>query len=360
MKKRESVTLVWLCLIVAFSLTAASAASAQPGEFVKGVLQPLADGFPNRPIVLVVCDDPGTPDAVYALRWQQVLSKISPVPLLSSSEPGMTSGTYYTLKDVISREGGTDGYYLIILTIFASPLDLLIDPITEETGLDESDLNIVISTETIPFFIYQRKDAPWGPTWAGLVNYIKANPGKVKYISVNVGGSTDMLVESYMRQLGIRDKIVKIPQPGVNACLSTIGAGQGDFSITSMLKLQPHYEAGRVVPILVLSPTVPPPFDKNPNMTSLTQAGLPVMPVGNMPGLAVPKQVPKAHVDWLFKLFKAGWDTPQYKEAALKVPSLQLTLRTGEEANAMKVQYIKMFDPIARELGVHWTQQKKK
>jgi len=33
---------------MAFTWALASAASAQPGEFVKGVLQPLADGFPKR------------------------------------------------------------------------------------------------------------------------------------------------------------------------------------------------------------------------------------------------------------------------------------------------------------------------
>jgi hypothetical protein len=35
-------------MAIALALALVSAASAQPGEFVKGVLQPLADGFPKR------------------------------------------------------------------------------------------------------------------------------------------------------------------------------------------------------------------------------------------------------------------------------------------------------------------------
>ena len=31
--------------------------------------------------------------------------------------------------------------------------------------------------------LIQKKDAPWGKTFASLVDHIKANPGQVKYIS---------------------------------------------------------------------------------------------------------------------------------------------------------------------------------
>ena len=66
MKTRVSGKVVWLSLVAAFTLALASGASAQPGEFVKGVLQPLADGFPNKAITLIVVDDPGSRDGIYA------------------------------------------------------------------------------------------------------------------------------------------------------------------------------------------------------------------------------------------------------------------------------------------------------
>ena len=58
MKNRASMNLVCLGLAVALALAVASAVTAQPGKFVKGVLQPLADGFPNRPLILMVVDPP--------------------------------------------------------------------------------------------------------------------------------------------------------------------------------------------------------------------------------------------------------------------------------------------------------------
>jgi tripartite-type tricarboxylate transporter receptor subunit TctC len=360
MKTRVTKKLVFLSLAVAFTLAGALAASAQPGEFVKGVLQPLADGFPNQPITLIVVDEPGSYDAIYAQTFGQALKSISPVDIRSSVEPALTAGTFYTIKDVLTREGGADGYYLVINTVFSSPLDLLTEPIEEEAGLDASDLNEVVVTETIPFFAYQRKNTPWGPTLAGLVKYANANPGKVKYISSGVGSGNDICAEWYMRQLGIRDKIIKIPQPGNQAAITAIAAGEGDFGNSSMSRLQPHYEGGRVDPILVMSAAVPPPFDKDPNVVSLKQAGLPLLPMGNIIGLATPKQVPKAHTDWLYKLFKAGFETDLYKERAKRTLSLQLTLMDGETANALKYKYLETFDPILRSIGLHKDQQQKK
>ena len=65
MKKSLPMKLAGLGLAVMFTLAVASAASAGPGQFDEnGVLQPLEDGFPNRPITLVNVDDPGTRDGI--------------------------------------------------------------------------------------------------------------------------------------------------------------------------------------------------------------------------------------------------------------------------------------------------------
>jgi len=90
---------------MAFTLTALPSAEAQPGEFVKGILQPLADGFPKRPIMLINVDDPGTRDGIYARTFQQALKSISPVPILVSDEPAPNFGTFFKLKEVLKREG---------------------------------------------------------------------------------------------------------------------------------------------------------------------------------------------------------------------------------------------------------------
>ena len=139
-------------------------ACAEP-VFENGKLLPLADGFPDRPITLVNVDDPGTRDGIYARSLQEALRDISPVEVLVSDEPAPSFGTFYAVQDIQDREGGNDGYYPIILTIPGSSADILVEPITEETGLTLDDLNLVVGTERIPYVLIQKKDAPWGKTW---------------------------------------------------------------------------------------------------------------------------------------------------------------------------------------------------
>ena len=131
MKRCTAMKAVWLSLSLVFTLTLASAASAQPGEFVKGVLQPLADGFPKRNITVVVADDPGSRDGLYSRALQRDLKGISPVPIMVSDEPATGAfGTFFKLNDLKSREGDKEGYYPLCVTIWGAVGDLHVEPIT--------------------------------------------------------------------------------------------------------------------------------------------------------------------------------------------------------------------------------------
>ncbi len=358
MKNRVSKKLVGLTLVLTLTLAVTSAASAQSGEFVKGVLQPLADGFPKRPITLINVDDAGSRDGIYARMFQQVLKPISPVPIIVSDEPAPTYGTFYKLKDVQSREGGKEGHYPIVLTVWGASTDTLTEPIKQELGMDLSDMNMVIVTELIPYMLVQKKNAPWGRTWADLVKYAKANPNQVKYISNQVGSGADIACEWLIRHVGL--KVKKIPQPGPQECLATVGAGAGDFTLASSAALQPHWKAGKIDVILSMGPKVPPPWDKDPNVVSSEAAGLPRAPMGSILGFCVPKQVPKTHVDWLFKLFKAGASTDQYKQREKTIVALQISIMDPAQANDLKNTLYKFADPVVRSLGLHVDDQKKK
>ena len=359
MKDRVPRKLVLLLLALAFTLAGASTASAQPGEFVKGVLQPLADGFPKRTISIVVVDDPGTRDDIYAKTLQQSLTSISPVPVVVSDEPAAFGGTFNKLKELQTREGGTDGYYPIVTDVWGAGTDPLTEPIKKELGMDLSDLKMVTITESITYFMMQRKNTPWGPTFAGMVKYAKENPGKVRYISKEVGSGNDIACSTILSMAGILDKVKKIPQGTMQECASTVAAGMGDITLTYAVLATPHIQAGRADVILSTGYSVPPPFDKDPNVVTLEKAGLPKMQFGAILGMSVPKQVPQAHVDWLFKLFKAAASTDLHKKRQETNPGLMIYVMGPAEAEQAKNKYYEMAEPIVRQLGLHIDQKKK-
>jgi hypothetical protein len=159
---------LWAALALAFAALPGWA-NAQSGEFVDGVLQPLEDGFPNRPITLVVNDDAGSAEGIMARQLQAALEKISPVPILVSDEPHATGGTFDKLKELERRDGGVDGYYPVAVNVYGASTDTLVADIKGDLGLTLEDMIMVAVLEAATMVVVQRKDPPWvrpSPIWS--------------------------------------------------------------------------------------------------------------------------------------------------------------------------------------------------
>jgi tripartite-type tricarboxylate transporter receptor subunit TctC len=326
-------------------------AVAQPGEFVDGVLQPLESGFPDRAITIVVVDDPGSRDGIYARSLQEAARGMSPVDILVSDEPAGPHGNFATLADILDREGGKEGYYPVVISIAGPILGLHLDPVEEELGLGLDDFNIILVTESLPYAMIQRKDAPWGKSFAEFVEHAKAHPGEVRYTSNQVGTGTDTSMEWMMSELGIT--VQKIPQTGGQAAATAVGAGEGDFSMVTGDVALTHYEAGRVDVVLVSGSTVPPPWNEHAEIVSMADAGFPGAPWGTDLGLAVGKEVPQENIDWLAKLFKAASETELHQKRAETYRILTMNYIDAATANELKRRAYEYADPILRQLGMH-------
>jgi len=360
MKARGLMKVVLLSLVVALTLGGTSAALAQPGEFVKGVLQPLADGFPNKPITIIVVDEPGSRDGIYARTMQEACRGISPVDILVSDEEVAQGGSFYKMTDLEKRPGGNQGYFPFIFDLWGSSLDPLMEPVKEETGKDIDDLQAIISTEAIPYFVMQNKNVPWGPTWADFLKYANANPGKVKYGSSGPGSGTDIACSYILSKAGVLDKLKKITSKNTAEASKNIAAGAGDIGCTDTQRMIPHHEAGRVTPLMWTGTQVPPPYDKDTNIVTWEKAGIAKGTLGSIIGICTIKEVPKAHVDWLFKLFKAAAATEVYKKREKTYPGLVINILTPEEAQKIPKQMQGYADPIIHDLGLALDQEKKK
>lgn len=328
----------------------AGLAQAEP-TFVDGKLQPLADGFPDRPITLINVDDPGTRDGIYARSLQEAMRDISPVDILVSDEPSPAYGTFFTIQDVMERDGGNGGYYPIIITIPGGSSDILVEPITEDTGLTLDDLNMVIGTERIPYVLIQRKDAPWGNTFESLVEHIRANPGEVKYISHQVGSGNDLAMMWILQQLDL--DVHKIPAPSDPQVAAIVGAGEGDFSLAQADIAMNAWQSGKVDVLMVTGDAVPAPWADDPNVVSSQEAGLPPNAFGLFLGFVVPQAVPDEHVQWLYELIRAAAETETHQQRAGIIPGLTFDIIGPEEATRVKLETVEFLDPVVRALGMH-------
>jgi tripartite-type tricarboxylate transporter receptor subunit TctC len=346
-----SKTIALATLLTAAVLTTPTLSAAV--EWKDGVLQPLADGFPNQPITLINVDDAGTNSGIYVRALQGAIADKSPVDIRISDEPRAAGGTINTLAEVASdREGGADGYLLISMSIIGSATDFLGEPITKETGLTVDDVNYMISTEVVPWLFAQRADVPWGADFASFVEYAKANPGKVKYISGGVGSGTDIYMTWLLDQLGV--EVNKVPAEDREAAMAAVAGGAGDITLT-----QPAIAlaAGDRVNVTLLStPAIPDAFAKPGVVSSADYAkfGIEDVAWGTYNGIMVPAIVPAEHVEWLHALLAAATETDSYKKRVETIPGLVINVLSTEEANAFAKKAVIAAEPIVRKAGLYW------
>jgi tripartite-type tricarboxylate transporter receptor subunit TctC len=372
MTKRLPIKVALLCIAAVFTLTMVANAFKLPPvkrttmapkpagfkvEWKDGVLQPLPDGFPKRAITIVNVDDPGTRDGIYARLYQQVLKGISPVDILVTDEPAPSFGNFYRMKELTSRVGGVQGYYPQVITTFGMVTDPLAEPIVEELGIGIDDLKMIFTNEFHPYVIVQRKDAPWGISFEGLMAYAKKNPGKLKYLSNEVGSGHDILGEWIMKHFGFRKYIKKIPMGSLQEIGSTLGAGEGDFGIQSPDWALSFWQAGKNDLIASTGSAVPPPWDKTGAVT-LESLGFPKLPVGTVMSLGVAKDVPNSHVWWLYELFKAGAKTAPFQARTKQIPGCTIKFYDPPAANELKYQLYEYAEPVLRSIGMHIEDQK--
>jgi len=344
MMRRASKKLVWLSLAVALTWFLASAVSAQG-------LKPLADGFPKRAITLIVIDEPGTRDGIYARMMQAACKGISPVPILVSDEPIAQGGTWMKLNELRRRPGATEGYYPAVFDVFGATTDFLIEPLTRDINAKVTDAKMILATELFAYFFIQRKDAPWGKTFPDFLKYAKEHPGELKYVSMEIGSGHDIAMSWIMNTHGI--KVKKVPQGSHQECASTVGAGAADFSMIAGDVAYTNWQAGRIDVSLIMADTVPSPFDKDPNVSSGKQVGLPSI-VGTQLALGVNSETPDSHVDWMYQLFYAASQKPEFqKRWQGMLPGDTPLPMKGKDVEKMMREILVQFDQPIRDVGLH-------
>lgn len=358
MKTRRSILYdlsrsIAIAALLACGTGAAIAAEDWTPEYVDGKLQPLPDGFPNQAISLVVLDEPGSSDGVYARHIQAALRDISPVPIeiIDRGDVG-TYPTWEALGWTLDQPDGDQGYYPIVVVLPGSVLDLNTVPIERDLGVTLDDLNFVITTEVTPYVVTSRKDAPWGTSFEELVTYAKANPGTVKYLSRSPGSGGYIAMERFLELKGIAfDKKVGGSH---NEIQSAIGAGVADVGITQVETALTHWEAGRIELLMVTGDSrAPAPWDAVPSAADMGMAG---EPWAQNRGFAVNKSVPDLHRTWLFEAFSKAASTDEFKANRLRLPGNKLTELDHNQTKELAQKAKEYSEPVVRRLGIHWDQ----
>lgn len=318
-------------------------------------LEPLENGFPEQPIVLLVIDSPGSVDSLFASQMAEAASKISPQPVVVEHREDFTNfGTWEGIAWIRDQgEIASEGYITYVLTVPDAQVDMAAMDIESMTGQGMDEYNPVFSAEKVPFFLIQRSDAPWGDTIEDLIAYAQANPGEVRHITGGPGGGQDAAMRLWASQLNIpmTDVIGGNPQERALA----VASGEGDITASPPDVLGPHYDAGRVDLLLGAGATpFPEPWEDVPPSMTLFDA---FDPFSQTRTIAVAPEVPDEHRDWLYTLFSTAAQDPEYIARREQVTALEIIDLGPEESKALAESGLEISIEIFRDLGIYWGDQ---
>ncbi len=323
--------------------------------FAQETLAPLADGFPSQPIVLMVIDSPGSADSVYASQIAEAASKLSPQPVVVEHREDFTNfGTWEGIAWIKDQgEIASEGYITYVLTIPDAMVDMAAIDIQSMTGMTVDDLNPIIATERVPFFLIQRSDAPWGDTLEDFVAYAQANPGAVRHITGGPGGGMDAAMRFWLGNLGLSVTDVIGGNPTERAL--AVASGEGDITASPPDVLGPHFDAGKVELLLGAgADAFPAPWEAVvPSESKFSKAD----PFSQTRTIATSPDVSAEHREWLYTLFSQAAQTPSFVEQRSKVTALKLVDLDPTEAKDLAMYGLDVPVAMFKDLGIYWGDQ---
>jgi tripartite-type tricarboxylate transporter receptor subunit TctC len=263
--------------------------------------QAIAEGYPSKPIELVVGIGAGSTTDVTARIAAKFLSQSLKQSVVVVNKPGAggTIGAEYVAR------APADGYTLLwasgSLPAFHYLYKLRFDPLTDLAPIGEVAQGGLVMTT--------RPDAPWN-NLKELIAYAKSKPpGTVTYASAGVGSNAEIFSEIFAQTAGL--KFLHVPYKGSSAALTDVLSGSIDFVFDGISTSKPLIEAGKVK-ALGYSAGARSVF--MPDIPTMQEAGAEGFSQRIWLGILAPGGTPKAIVDRLSHDVHAFVLTPEFKK----------------------------------------------
>jgi tripartite-type tricarboxylate transporter receptor subunit TctC len=149
-------------------------------------------------------------------------------------------------------------------------------------------------------------------TLKGLIDYAKANPGKLSFGSSGAGAMTHLTGELFKSLAGLPD-IVHVPYRGGGPLISDLVSGHIPMIAQSVTgHMMELHETGKVRMLCVTSPKRLAAF---PTLPTAVEAGLPNMVAQNFIGLFAPAKTPMEIIEQISRATRAALADPQFQQA---------------------------------------------
>ena len=284
--------------------------------------------YPDRPVKIIVPFAPAGPTDVVARLIAQKLSE--------------RLGKQFYIENVTGAGGNTgmgqaaraapDGYTILFVSSSYVVNPSLYPKIPYDPYKDFAPVTVAGDA---PNILLVNPAVP-AKTVRELIDYIKANPGKISYASAGTGTTPHLSGELF--RLSQKLDIVHVPFGGAGPAIQSLAGDHTPMAFTSLPPAIPLINDGKIRGLAVSAAKR---VAALPNVPTLAEAGLPDQEADTMQAVLVPAGTPRPVIDLLYREIKAIVALPDIRER-FEVLGLDPVANTPEEfAAQIKVEIAK-------------------
>jgi tripartite-type tricarboxylate transporter receptor subunit TctC len=191
--------------------------------------------YPAKPIRMLTPFAPGGGTDVLARYIGTRLTESFGQPIVVDNRPGAGGN----IGAEMTARAEPDGYTLIIVSATYAATSAFrppaFDPINDITPI------VLLGTTGLLFTVHPSIGVS---NIQGLIDYARANPGKISFATVGTGSNVHLALELF--KLMTKTNMVAVPYKGGGPAMTAIVGGAIQATAMSMVPSMPHVKAGRV------------------------------------------------------------------------------------------------------------------
>ena len=253
-----------------------------------GALQAFAQGYPNKPVHVIITFPPGTATDIVGRVVTQKLSEFWGQPVLAENRAGAGG----SIGAAVVAKAAADGYTLLIDSnahvvtpaIYAKlPYDTLKDFVDIAPFAGQPNVLVVGPGSSVK-------------SLADFIAEAKAKPGQINFASAGIGSGTHLNLEKFKLATGV--DVVHIPYKGTPEVVSDLMGGRVNYYFAPISPAIPLIRDNRLRALAVSSAKR---SSELPDVPTVAEAGVPGFEFTLWFGLWGPAGIPANIVDKISK-----------------------------------------------------------
>ena len=314
------------------------AAAALGLAMLAGAMPAAAQGFPDKPLRILVGASPGGGTDILARVLADKLAPALKQSVVVENRPGASN----TIAAEMAARAVPDGSTLLLATNTAQAvaphmLKLKYDPL--------KDLQPIGLVAVMPNVLVVSSSAPYKSV-KEVVAALSAQPGAMKYASSGIGSTQHIGGEAFGLVTGT--KAIHVPYKGSSQAHIDVIAGQVDMMFDSTSSAMGQIRSGKLRALAVSSPTR---AGELPDVPTLAELGIQGADVSTWYGLYVTGGTPRAALERLTVELTRVLQLPDV-QARVKALGGELGTLTGAQFADMNRSEFEHYGRLVREANI--------